>query len=242
MVNAIARRTVNGYRDRLGLPPVADVVRHALSRRPLVAVDRTLAAVPGDCPIANDQIRCLHPFDDEPLPVDVERFLDAGPAPVYFGFGSMTDPNPARTTARLLAAVERIGCRAIISRGWAGLGEGPLPDGVLATGPLAHASLFRRVAVVVHHGGAGTTHTASRAGVPQVVVPHVMDQFYYARRVQSLGVAPPPIARAKLSVARLAATVRDTLEDQRLGERAADLARRLAELGPVAPAASAVLG
>jgi UDP:flavonoid glycosyltransferase YjiC (YdhE family) len=111
----------------------------------------------------------------------------------------------------------------------------------MAIDPVSHASLFPRLAAVVHHGGAGTTHTASRAGVPQIIVPHVLDQFYFARCVQSLGVAPPPIARAKLSVARLAATLRDTLESQGLSERAADLARQLADLGPVSPDASKVL-
>jgi UDP:flavonoid glycosyltransferase YjiC (YdhE family) len=241
-MNAMTLQSVNTYRRRLGLAPVSDIVQHVLSKRPLVAVDRALAPMPADCPVANEQIRCLHPFEGERLPSDVERFLDAGPPPVYFGFGSMTDPDPARTTARLLDAVTRLGCRAFISRGWAGLGDGPLPDGVMAIDPVSHPSLFPRLSAVVHHGGAGTTHTAARAGVPQVIVPHVLDQFYFARRVQTLGVALPPIPRAKLSVARLVATVRDTLHNQNLSARAADLARQLADLGPVTPQASAVLG
>jgi UDP:flavonoid glycosyltransferase YjiC (YdhE family) len=241
VMNGMALRTLNGYRARLGLAPVSDLVTHVLSKRPLVAVDRALAPMPDDCPLAHDQIRCLHPFEDEPLPDDLERFLDAGPPPVYLGFGSMTDPDPMRTTADLLATIGRLGCRALISRGWAGLGDGPLPDGVMAIDPVSHASLFPRLRAVVHHGGAGTTHTASRAGVPQIVVPHVLDQFYFARCVQTLGVAPPAIPRAKLSVARLAATLRDTLENENLSARAADLARRLADLGPVRPDAGTVL-
>jgi UDP:flavonoid glycosyltransferase YjiC (YdhE family) len=240
-MNAMTGRTVNAYRERLGLAPVSDIARHVLSPRPLVAVDAPLAPMPADCPVAHDQIRCLHPFDREPLPDDLERFLDAGAPPVYLGFGSMTDPNPTRTTGQVLEAITRLGCRAIISRAWAGLGDGDLPEGAMAVDPVSHASLFPRCSAVVHHGGAGTTHTASRAGVPQVVVPHVLDQFYFARRVQALGVAPPPIPRAKFNVARLAATVRDTLERQNLSARAADLARQLADLGPVSPPASAVL-
>ena len=114
--------------------------------------------------------------------------------------------------------------------------------GVMAVEPVSHAALFPRCRVVVHHGGAGTTHTAARAGVPQIVVPHVLDQFYFARRVQALGVAPPPVPRARLNVARLAAAVRDTIERQGLSARAADLARQLADLGPVSPSAAAILG
>jgi vancomycin aglycone glucosyltransferase len=242
LMNAMTLDVVNTYRDHLGLAPVSDVVQHVTSQRPLVAADRPLAPMPDDCPIPSEQIRCLHPFEAEPLPEDLERFLDAGPPPVYFGFGSMPDPEPARTTGRLLAAIARLGCRALVSRGWAGLGDGPLPDGVMAIDTVSHASLFPRLRAIVHHGGAGTTHTASRAGVPQIVVPHVLDQFYFARRVQGLGVAPPAIPRARLSVTRLAAAVRDTLESQHLGARAADLARQLADLGPVSPQACTILG
>ena len=51
-------------------------------------------------------------------------------------------------------------------------------------------SVFSRVAAVVHHGGAGTTTAAARAGVPQVVLPHILDQYYWAHRVQQLGLGP----------------------------------------------------
>jgi len=59
--------------------------------------------------------------------------------------------------------VTRVGCRALIGRGWAALGDGPLPEGVLAIGAVSHPSLFPRCAAVVHHGGTGTTTTAGRA-------------------------------------------------------------------------------
>jgi UDP:flavonoid glycosyltransferase YjiC (YdhE family) len=241
LMNALALRRVNTHRRELGLPDLQDLFTHLLSTNPIVAVDRHLAPMPSDCPFAHDQIRCLHPFENEALPDELEHFLADGPPPVYLGFGSMTDPRPAQTTRRLLEAIGTLGCRALLSRGWAGLGDGPLPPGVMAIDPVPHASLFRRLAAVVHHGGAGTTHTASRAGVPQIIVPHVLDQFYFARRIASLGVGPPPIPRAKLGVARLAATLRDTLESRSLSARARDLARRLADLGPVSPDAAMVL-
>ena len=40
----------------------------------------------------------------------------------------------------------------------------------------------------MHHGGAGTTTTAARAGAPQVVVPQIADQPYWAGRVADLGI------------------------------------------------------
>jgi len=121
---------------------------------------------------------CLHPFEPGPLPEKLEAFLDAGEPPVYVGFGSMTDPDPAAATRVVLEAVARAGVRAVLSRGWAGLGGVPLPSEVMEIGPVSHASLFARVAAVVHHGGAGTTTTAARAGAPQILVPHILDQFH----------------------------------------------------------------
>jgi len=228
----IVRRDLNRARRALGLRPVRDLVRHALSPRPVVAVDRPLASMPDDCPIAAAQIPCLHPRDGEPLPEKLARFLDAGPAPVFLGFGSMPDPDPAATTERLLGAIDALGCRALISRGWARLGEVALPENVMAIGAVSHARLFARVAAVVHHGGAGTTHTAARAGVPQIAIPHVLDQFYFARRVHELGVGPPAIPRKRLTVSRLAEALRATLDNEHLADRASELGRRLAALEP----------
>jgi UDP:flavonoid glycosyltransferase YjiC (YdhE family) len=172
-------------------------------------------------------VGCLHPFAEEPLPPKLEAFLEAGPPPVYLGFGSMTDPDPARTTRCLLQALERAGLRAVVSEGWAGLGGGALPEGVLAIGPVSHAALFRRVAAVVHHGGAGTTTTAARAGAPQILVPHVLDQFWWARRVAELGLGPPGIPRRRMNAERLCEALRSLADNDLLAERAAAFGERL---------------
>ena len=66
-----------------------------------------------------------------------------------------------------------------------------LPDnepGCLSIGEVNLQALFRRVAAAVHHGGAGTTTVATQAGAPQVVVPQVYDQHYWAQRVHHLGI------------------------------------------------------
>jgi vancomycin aglycone glucosyltransferase len=228
LVTATLRRDLNRARRALGLPPVRDVFGQVLSPRPVLAADRLLAPAPSDSPVPVAQIPCLHPRGGEPLPEKLERFLAAGPPPVFLGFGSMPDPDPRTTTDGLLAAIEAIGCRALISRGWAGLGEAALPEHVMAVGAVSHARLFPRVAAVVHHGGAGTTHTAARAGVPQVVVPHLLDQYYFARRVHELGVAPPAIPRKRLTPARLVETLRAALDNELLAERAARLGDDLA--------------
>jgi vancomycin aglycone glucosyltransferase len=232
-VALVLRRDLNRARRALGLAPVRDGIAHVLSPRPVLAVDAPLAPLPGDCAPAVAQIPCLHPRGGEPLPEKLLQFLAAGPAPVYFGFGSMPDADPRATTGLLLAAIERIGCRALISRGWAELGAGALPEHVAVVGDVDHARLFARTAAVVHHGGAGTTHSAARAGVPQIVVPHLLDQFYFALRAHELGVAPPMLARRKLTATALAERVSAALDNELLAERAAELSRRLAALEPI---------
>jgi vancomycin aglycone glucosyltransferase len=75
-----------------------------------------------------------------------------------------------------------------VSRGWAELAPGDAGADCLAVGDVNHQALFPRVAAVVHHGGAGTTTAAARAGTPQVVAPQHYDQHYCAGRVRELGI------------------------------------------------------
>ena len=123
--------------------------------------------------------------------------------------------------------MEEAGCRAVLSTGWAGLGEGPLPESVFRAGPVDHGRLFPRMAAVMHHGGAGTTTTTARAGVPQIVVPHGVDQYYWAARMQSLGVAGPPVPRQRLRAERLAESLRAVVDNEMLAVRAAEIAEQV---------------
>jgi UDP:flavonoid glycosyltransferase YjiC (YdhE family) len=229
LCNRLLRPRINRYRRDLGLPPTKDAIFHWLGERPVLAADPELARIPDDCPLPVEQIRCLHPIEGPPLPPKLEAFLEQGPPPVYLGFGSMTDPQPTTTTRKILDAVTALGCRALLCRGWAELGTGPLPEGVLRIGSVSHARLFPRLAAVVHHGGAGTTHTAARAGVPQILVPHVFDQFYWAKRVRELGLGPPAIPRTALCTERIAEALRVTLDNEILRERAHEFGGRLRE-------------
>ncbi len=237
----LLRGELNRHRAVLGLDPVSDSYRHLATERPLLAADAALAPIPDDLPVEVDQVGYLLPKDETPVPPKLESFLEAGPPPVYLGFGSMMGSDPAGTTRLLLDAIERAGCRAVLATGWAGLGDGALPDSVFRAGPLPHASLFPRVAAVVHHGGAGTTATAARSGVPQIIVPHLLDQHYWGHRAHLVGVAPPPLPRSKLSAARLAALISASLENEFLADRARELAEKLRSDDPLERAVDSVL-
>jgi UDP:flavonoid glycosyltransferase YjiC (YdhE family) len=129
------------------------------------------------------------------------EFLAAGEPPVYIGFGSMVGFDRDRFRALVLDALD--GRRALLFAGWSGFGEGALPSDVLSIGPTPHDWLLPRTRIVVHHGGAGTTHAAARAGVPSIVVPFGGDQAFWADRLRRAGVAPPAIAHSQLTASRL---------------------------------------
>jgi vancomycin aglycone glucosyltransferase len=224
--------TLTRRRAALGLGPVRDVLAHLLGPRPLLAADAELAPLPAEWRGRATQLECLHAMDPTPLPPKLESFLDSGPPPVYLGFGSMTDPDPDATTRLLVGAARDVGRRALISRGWAGLGGGALPEGALAIDAVSHARLFPRVAAVVHHGGAGTTTLAARCGAVQLVVPHGADQPWWGERVRALGLGPPPLPRRRLTRARLAQALAATLDNEVAAERAREVGERLcARLG-----------
>jgi vancomycin aglycone glucosyltransferase len=218
-------RQLNERRQPLGLAPVKDSVTHLFpAEHALVAADPELFPLPPD--ISSPQVGAFCLADERPLPQELERFLAAGEPPVYIGFGSMPDATPERTTRLIAEAARRVGCRVVLSSGWAELGASDLGPGFLTVGPLSHWRLFPRLAAAVHHGGAGTTAAATRAGVPQVVVPHAFDQFLLAHRVKqaNLGVVVP---RSRLTLERLTEALGRILRDTSMREAAVQVGERI---------------
>lgn len=233
---------VNRQRARIGLGPVHDMRSHLMGHRPFLASSPELAETPPE--VAAQVVQTGFWHHEEPgarLPEPVDRFLGGGPKPVYIGFGSMGDPNPARSTATLREALRRTGLRAIVYRGWAGLGENLQEENLLVTGDTPHPLLFPRCAAVVHHGGAGTTHTAARAGVPQVIVPHLLDQFYWGHHLWQRGLAPKPLRKSRLSAGNFAAALLRATQDPSMAERAAETGTRLRQVDGVALAMQVLL-
>ena len=186
-VNALFGEALNKNRVANGLPLVDDVRSYVLGDRPWLATDPILDPwQPTDLDVVQTGAWIVP--DERPLPADLEAFLDAGTPPVYVGFGSM--PMHASTDVAEVAieAVRAQGRRVVVLQGWAELALIDDRDDSFVVGEVNHQALFGRVAAVVHHGGAGTTMTATRSGAPQVVVPQATDQPYWAGRVAELGI------------------------------------------------------
>ncbi|WP_346054374.1 glycosyltransferase [Amycolatopsis dongchuanensis] len=186
-VHAEFAETLNHHRAALGLPPVDDVRGHVYSGRPWLAADPVLGPWRETAGLDVVQTGAWTLPDERPLPAELVAFLDAGAAPVYVGFGSMR-PSPD-IGHRAVEAIRAQGHRVLVSRGWADLDLVDGREDLFAIGEVNQQRLFPRVAAVVHHGGAGTTLVAARAGVPQVVIPlPVADNPYWADRIADLGV------------------------------------------------------
>lgn len=223
------RRSINAARAKiLDLPPLHLLAPLETKKRKatvLAGYSPTVAPKPPDW---GDWIHVTGYWFLEDLPGwtpprDLVDFLDSGAPPVFIGFGSIPFPNPEAATDLVVEAVTRAGYRAIVVAGGSGLATGQLSPEVLSVDAVPHRWLFSRVCAAVHHGGAGATAAALRAGLPSVVVPVFADQPFWAKRLFQLGAGPAPIPAARLTVDNLAQAIRATA--------AVPIRRRAAELG-----------
>ncbi|MES2091568.1 MAG: glycosyltransferase [Pseudomonadota bacterium] len=122
------------------------------------------------------------------LPEELVSFLAQGDPPVVFTLGSSIVFNPGQFCEESSLACQKLGVRAVFLVGQHQIKQ-PLPPSQIAVPWASHAALFPRCRAVVHQGGIGTCAQASRAGVPQLFVPHAHDQPDNAARLGRLGVA-----------------------------------------------------
>lgn len=200
---------LNAQRSAIGLQPIDDVRSHVLTERPWLATDTTLAPWPESAERVVHQTGAWLMHDERALDSELEAFLDAGEPPVYFGFGSMRAPE--QVSRVMIESARAVGRRAIVSQGWAGLSLIDNAHDCIAIGEVNQQALFARVAAVVHHGGAGTTTAAALGGAPQVIIPQLYDQHYWAQRVQQLGVGVAHAAGVP-STDSLTSALHDALE------------------------------
>jgi sterol 3beta-glucosyltransferase len=137
------------------------------------------------------------------------RFLDAGPPPLFAGFGSMPVLD-ARVMEAIEQATSALGVRVVYGQGWS---ETLTPDPrSISVREVDHDWLFPRCAAVLHHGGTSTTSAALRSGAPSIVASVFADQPFWGRRVVALG-AGETFRFQKLSAERLKRALEHVLSE-----------------------------
>ncbi len=156
------------------------------------------------------------------MPDTLKQFLKNGPAPVFITLGSMfsLDASPDITTKILVQGALLAGCRAIVQSQWDELREIPDHPQIYKIRKVPHQYIFPHCSAIVHHGGAGTTHSAMLHGCPSIVIEHFGDQLFFANELQRLGVAPEVLHRKNLSADKLAKAIRTVLGDPDMKKRA----------------------
>lgn len=227
----VAASTTNQLRQQLGLP------LHTFSDYEKGV--RTIPVIHGVShhvvPHAQDWGAHIHTagywFLDESAgwqpPTSLQAFVDAGPPPVYIGFGSMSASDPQATATMVKTALERTGQRGILAKGWSGDIEIAPNNHLFILEKAPHDWLFPRMAGVVHHGGAGTTAAGLRAGKPTFIIPHMADQPFWGRRVHELKVGVKPVPRPKLTPAALAEGIHQLTTHRGMQEKAQELGEKI---------------
>ncbi|CEJ59350.1 hypothetical protein PMG11_07978 [Penicillium brasilianum] len=202
---------INRFRSSIDLAPVprteGPCLAEALEIPMTYCWSPALVPKPSDWPAHIDV--CGFFFSDPPEytpPPQLADFLQAGPAPVYIGFGSIVVEDPQKLIDTVLAAVSRAGVRAIVSKGWSEL-AGPADTNVHYIGDCPHGWLFQHVSAVIHHGGAGTTACGLLNGRPTTIVPFFGDQPFWGDMVAKAGAGPEPIPHAMLDPENLAEAI-----------------------------------
>jgi len=189
VIDPVAVADINAMHAARGLAPIAHFIDHVqgVADAHLTLFPPWFAPTPPDWPrpLAEGVFALYDPHVGAALPDDLERFLQAGDAPVVLTPGS-GNRQAARWLARALAAVQRLGRRAVVLTPHGEQVPAPLPARALWQPYVPLRALLPRTAALVHHGGIGTTAEALRAGVPQVIVPLAYDQFDNAMRVAAL--------------------------------------------------------
>jgi UDP:flavonoid glycosyltransferase YjiC (YdhE family) len=152
-------------------------------------------------------------------PADLLAFIEAGDPPAVISLGAMSighSEDAHRASQMALAAIQQTGLRAII-QGWNDvLDDSSLPSNIFHAGSIPHGWLLARASCITHHGGFGTTAAGLRAGIPSIIVPHIIDQYLWAQEVEKLGAGPKPIPRKELTVERWTAALTEATHNQEI--------------------------
>ncbi len=157
------------------------------------------------------------------------KFLAKHHKIVLISFGSMTNTEPLQKTRSIVEVLTRTGIPVIINTSWGGLEriQNP-PEHVHFVDNIPYDWLFPKIHAVVHHGGSGSTHMALKYGRASLVVPHALDQPFWAHTVHARGLGPEGIAINTLTADVFETRLRDLYDNDNYHSNALAFAERMA--------------
>jgi UDP:flavonoid glycosyltransferase YjiC (YdhE family) len=186
---------MNRMRASLELPPWKNVPRLEQGSNSINLFSEELVRRPRDWDVRHQLVgfAALKPADclqrqETKISKDLDTWLNAGEPPIYFGFGSMPVFEPQKILKDIEAVSHRLGTRALIVSGWTDFGQTTNNETLYIVPAIDHEEVLPRCRAAVHHGGAGTTHTALRSGLPSLVCSFFADQQFWGRCLKRLEV------------------------------------------------------
>jgi UDP:flavonoid glycosyltransferase YjiC (YdhE family) len=233
-MNAMSKKQLNLGREKLGMYLIKDQAVHAPTHANNLLLCSPLLAETDDdwhykWGISGYCFNDILPYEEDLL----QRFVkfiqkDEKPA-VFFSLGSISGPLHKHLAEWLLSICQKLKLKLVVGSGWSRLGHHleQKDDFFLLDSVIPHNLVMPHCTATIHHGGSGTTHSASRSGKPQMVIPHLIDQHYWARRTKLLGLGPGGINIKKLTQDKLETHVLDLMQNLLYKKNAAEFGEKI---------------
>jgi sterol 3beta-glucosyltransferase len=222
--------SINELRQKENMPLIKNIMENVWISKKLniISVSKILCKKQPDWP-ENHKICGFIDLPDQAetweMPTDLKQFIKQGAKPVFITIGSMLDldQSPAVITDILVKGALFAGCRAIVQSCWDKLPDFPDDPNIYKIRSVPHKHIFPHCSMVVHHGGAGTTQSATLYGCPSVVIEHFGDQALFAQELKRNGVALKVLHRRNVTSKKLAKAIKDVLVNPEMKKKAESL-------------------
>jgi UDP:flavonoid glycosyltransferase YjiC (YdhE family) len=231
-LNILLKKDVSRFWEDSGMPPFGDILQEVF----LSSTLNLIAASPTLCPRMpdwkNEHVLCgflnVPDFaEDWKMPDDLKEFLADGPSPAFTGFGSLQQINPDNCAELMIKTANLAKCRAIIQTSSEKFPPGRLSESIYCIDTVPHEKIYPECAAVMHHCGAGTSHTALRCGCPAIPVPFLEEQLSWGRMLRKAGVAAKPVQFARATPEKLARNLSIALNSETMKKKAMENAAQL---------------
>jgi vancomycin aglycone glucosyltransferase len=225
IMNPILLSFINKKRFELKLNPIKDVWSYWMGEHVIIAAEPALNSVQEGVDFKFTQTGYMLLAPKSGLTDEVEKFLQAGPPPIFIGFGSNPIFDKEKITNIIVEVSKSIQQRFIISKGWAGLNEIEGLNNCLFVDDVPYELLFPRLSLIVHHGGTGTATSAAIAGIPQIIFPFMADQAPNQKQFVKLGISPKTPSFKKLSAKILSEAITECLSNGKYKQKSVEISK-----------------